>query len=281
MSGSWLPPHADMIPPALRGLGWVLWRAEARGVGKPTKVPYRIADPSLRASSTDPSTWGAFDDAVEAYAGLVGDVDGIGGVLSRSARVTCIDLDHVIDEGGQLDSRAQTVVERCDSWTEISPSGTGLHIFVQGTIPAAIKGPQIEVYSDARYIAMTGHRWPDTPEFLRDQQLYLEWLHRRAHADDQPWRPYTGPATKPPDDLAGALLARLQSWGVSVARMKRWSDGFLVELVACPWADEHTTGPSGAAVIIHASGAYDFTCLHAHCGARTWSDFRAAMESPR
>jgi hypothetical protein len=60
---------------------------------------------------------------------------------------------------------------------------------------------------------------------------------------------------------------------------KRWQGGFLVELVACPWADEHTSGPGGAAVMIHASGAFDFTCLHAHCAGRRWREFRTAMET--
>ena len=65
------------------------------------------------------------------------------------------------------------------------------------------------------------------------------------------------------------------------ACVKRWSDGYLVELPACPWAAEHTTGAGGAAVMIHASGALDFTCLHAHCAGRTWQDFRTAMERGR
>jgi primase-polymerase (primpol)-like protein len=86
-------------------------------------VPYRLADPSRHASSTDPGSWAAFEDAVEAYAALDGCVDGIGVVLTSAANITCIDLDHVLDDAGQLDVRAATIVERCDSWTEISPSG--------------------------------------------------------------------------------------------------------------------------------------------------------------
>jgi hypothetical protein len=92
---------------------------------------------------------------------------------------------------------------------------------------------------------------------------------------------YTGPVIPPPDDLAGALLAKLDTWGIPGQRIKRWAGGYLVELEACPWASEHTTGSRGAAVMIHASGALDFTCLHAHCAGRTWRDFRARMESPR
>lgn len=285
---SWLAVQPDSIPSALRVLPWVLWRAEPRGDDKPAKVPYRVAEPTRRASSTDPSTWASFPDAVEAYSVLAGRGDpvrgpvaGIGGVLLQERETTCIDLDRVIDENGVVDTRAETIVERCNSFTEISPSGRGLHIFVLGAVREAIKGNQIEVYSTARFIAVTGKQWPGTPADVRGAQDYLDWLWAKAHDQLAPRRAYTGPATPPPDDLAGALLAKLASWGIPAQRMKRWTDGYLVELEACPWASDHTTGGGGAAVIIRASGAYDFTCLHAHCAARTWRDFRTLMETRR
>jgi hypothetical protein len=286
---SWLGLRPDEIPPELRGLTCVLWRAEPTTAGKPKKVPYRVGNPTIRASSTDPSTWSTFTDAVEAYTALVdlppdprrGPIAGVGVVLTQAARITCIDLDRVIDAAGNLDPRAARIVARCDSWTERSPSGTGLHVFGRGSVPAAIKGDQIEVYSTDRYIAITGHRWPGTPATLRDCQPYLNGLYARAHENDPPRPTYTGSSTPAPDDLAGALLAKLQTWGVPAARIKRWSDGYLVELVACPWADEHTSGPAGAVVMIRASGAYDFMCQHAHCAGRRWREFRAAMETAR
>jgi hypothetical protein len=275
----WLDVRPDEIPAELRALGWVLWRAEQRGTGKATKVPYIVAEPSRMASSTDPATWGTFQDAIEAHAALGNRFAGVGPVLTKSAGISCIDLDRVLGADGQLDPRAQTIIDRCDSWTERSPSGTGLHVFVRGTVPRGLRGNQIEVYSDARYIAITGHRWPGTPTTLRWQQSYLDYLVQRADDGERPRRPYTGPQTPAPDDLAGELLAKLERWGVPVARLKRWSDGFLVELVECPWAGEHTTGRGGAAVMIRASGAYDFTCLHQHCGRRDWRDFRGVMET--
>jgi hypothetical protein len=286
---AWLRVRPETIPAELRALPWVLWRPEPRGEDKPDKVPYRISEPRRRASVTDSATWGLFEDAIEAYVSLVelpaipdrGPVAGVGCVLTAAANITCIDLDRVIDADGRLDTRAETIVERADSWTEISPSGAGLHIFVQGTVPRALKGDQIEVYARDRYICVTGHRWPGTPATLTPQQAYLAHLVRLEEEDTPTRRPYTGAVVPPPDDLAGELLARLQGWGVPVARVKRWSDGYLVELPRCPWADEHTTGAGGAAVMIHASGAYDFTCLHAHCAQRTWRDFRAVMDGPR
>lgn len=201
---------------------------------------------------------------------------GIGCVLTREARITCIDLDHVLD-GDTLDPDAAKIVARCSSWTERSPSNRGLHVWVRGTMPRDFRRPQIEAYSTARYIAVTGHTWPSTPATLRECQGYLNAL---AGLDTPPVaRRQTN--SPPPDDLAGALLARLQEWGVPYRGLKRWSDGFLVELAACPWAEEHTTGHEGAAVMIRASGAFNFSCRHAHCSRRDWYAFRAAMETRR
>jgi hypothetical protein len=277
MTPAYLAVRLDDIPADLQALPWVLWRPEHKpGARKPTKVPYQIADPEQKASTADPTTWGTFADAVEAHGAAPG---GIGVVLTRDAGITCIDLDHVyhvLDE--KLDERAERIVRRYASWTERSPSGTGVHIFVRGAVERAIKSAQIEVYSTGRYIAVTGHRWPGTPAEVREAQAYLDALDRLAHPPVT-GRPYTGPTTPPPDDLAGALLAKLEAWGVPAARLKRWSDGYLVELRECPWADEHSSGRAGAAVMIHASGALDFTCLHAHCGGRTWREFRSRMES--
>jgi hypothetical protein len=286
VTSSYLSPIADAIPAELRRLSWLLWRAEPRlGESKPAKVPYQIADPERRASSTDPATWAPFADAVEAYGALAdlppdpvrGPVAGIGVVLTAAAGIACLDLDRVLDQD-QLDPRAARIVERCASWTERSPSGTGLHCFVRGRVSRAIKGAGIEVYSDARFIAVTGHHWPGTPAEVRDAQPYLDALDRLAHPPVTR-RPYTGAHVPPPDDLAGALLARLAAWGVPVSRVKRWEDGYLVELMACPWADEHTTGRGGAWVAIRASGAFDAGCQHQHCGARGWRDFVSRMES--
>jgi AAA domain-containing protein len=220
---TWLDVRPDDIPLELRALPAVLWRAESRGDGKPTKVPYQVADPRRKASSTDPSTWGSFDDAVDAAGCAELHVSGVGVVLTHSAGITCIDLDHVIEADGRLDDSAVTIVKRCDSWTEKSPSGTGLHVFVLGMVPHALKGSQIEVYSVARYIAVTGHRWPGTPAAPRDAQTYLNALSARAHEDGARRRPYSGPRTPAPDDLAGALLAKLHAWGVPVARLKAWA----------------------------------------------------------
>jgi len=279
---SWLEVRPDAIPDPLRRASWVLWRAEPRGEAKPAKVPYQIRDPERRASSTDAATWSTYADAVDAWSVLVGrphprgPVAGLGVVLVQIAGVTCIDLDNVLAHH-ELDPAAVKLVRRLETWTERSPSGRGLHCWVRGRLPRALIGDRIEVYSDARYIAVTGQRWPGTPDTLAEVQPLLDHWCTLETTGSGTGRTWTGPTPAPPDDLAGALLARLAAARVAHGAVKRWQDGYLVELLRCPWAAQHSNGPGGAVVAIRASGAWNFRCLHAHCASRRWRDFRAVL----
>ena len=76
----------------------------------------------------------------------------------RTLGFVCVDFDRVLT-GTTIDPRAARVVQRFNSWTEISPSGTGLHLFMKGSLPESLKGNQFEAYHRDRFIAVTGHRW--------------------------------------------------------------------------------------------------------------------------
>ena len=239
----------DGIPPELRRQPFTLWRASPSPDGKkPAKVPFRVDEPERRASSTDPSTWASFEDAVDAYGLLsaarrvhptLGPIAGIAVVLTAAAEIFCLDLDRVLD-GERLDPRAAALVDAFGTFTEISPSGSGLHLFGRGHVPAAIRGDQVELYGDRRVICLTGHRWQGTPFSLEPCQPWLD----RLRESPVPRRPYTGPATPPPDDLGGALLGRVHAWRLAIAGpLKPWADGYLIELARCPWSETHTAGP--------------------------------------
>jgi hypothetical protein len=286
--GPWLDLIPAAIPPELRVQPFVLWRAQPHPTGgKAIKVPYQIADPGRKASSTDPATWGSFADAVDAY-GLLrepsrvdatrGRLAGIAVILSHAANLTCLDFDHML-AGDVLDPRVQILVDVFATWTEISPSGMGLHVFGRGHLPHALDDdPQFQAWSDRRMICLTGHRWPGTPATLHHIQPLLDEMVALDTPTPAP-RAWTGPVAPPPDDLGGALLSRVATLRLDVVGpLKRWRDGYLVELAQCPWAAEHTSGPGGAAVLIHASGAFDFTCLHAHCRRRGWRELRTRLE---
>ena len=72
-----------------------------------------------------------------------------------------IDFDHCIDEDGCVDSEIMNIIEEIGSYTEISHSGTGIHIICKGELPAAgnrgkIGDVNIEMYDQNRYFTMTG-----------------------------------------------------------------------------------------------------------------------------
>ena len=158
---AWLTVRPGTIPLRLRERDqWVVWRAEQRD-GKPTKVPYSIAHPSRRASVDDPASWGRFDDAMHVQARASLRLDGVGYVLTAADGLVGIDLDHCRDrESGAVEPWALAIVTRIDSYTEISPSGTGLRIFARGTLPpTGRRKDRIEMYGSGRYLTLTGHRF--------------------------------------------------------------------------------------------------------------------------
>lgn len=158
-----LTPDDSQIPAELIQFDqWVVWRMESRG-GKPTKVPYGPRT-GQRASVSDASTWASFDEAIGAYQESNGQLSGIGFVLSGSDGIGGVDLDHVRDpDTGNLHPEAQALIDRFASYTEVSPSGTGIRIF--GHAPNLPKGRsgiyrgiKVECYSKGRYLTVTGHR---------------------------------------------------------------------------------------------------------------------------
>jgi putative DNA primase/helicase len=129
---------------------WIVWKA----VGdRPDKVPYS-ARTGRRASSTDLLTWGTFQEALEAYEN--GGYAGLGFVFSSADPYTGIDLDDCVGGDGEIALWALEIARYFDSYTELSATGTGLHIIVRGNVPNRRKG-EVEVYSSKRFFTVTGH----------------------------------------------------------------------------------------------------------------------------
>ena len=126
-----LPFQPDRIPDELRAYSqWVCWRyAAQRGSGKPAKQP--VNPHTLHSAGVHwANTWGSCDDAYAVYvAHRAAGIDGIGFVLTEDDPFVGLDLDRCIT-GSEMDSQAQTVVENMATYTEVSPSGTGLRILV-------------------------------------------------------------------------------------------------------------------------------------------------------
>jgi primase-polymerase (primpol)-like protein len=130
-----------------------------------TKVP--LTTTGAPASSTDPATWSSYTDASRSKAGT-----GVGCVLNGDG-VVCIDLDHCLSADGRLTAWAADILARTPrTWIEISPSGTGLHIWGRADVPSGRRlradGRHIEFYGSGRYITVTGRRYDSAPTELAD-----------------------------------------------------------------------------------------------------------------
>ena len=160
---------------------WVPWRLEIRD-GKPTKVPQDVHTGG-RASSSDPSTWSAFDEAM-AFAKR-NECTGVGFVVSADDPFCGGDLDNcVAPETGEIEPWAMEIVRSFDSYTEISPSGKGLRIMIRAKLPSGgNRKDRIELYDERRFFTLTGRRLPGTPPGVEERQEELRRLHRQTFGE--------------------------------------------------------------------------------------------------
>lgn len=151
----------DNIPEELKRLNqWVCANDDS-------KVPMQANRP-YAASSTDPSTWASFEDALWAVEN--GYYDYLGFVFNDNG-IVGIDLDDGFDRDGSLTKLSCDILCKCWSYTEISKSGTGLHIFVKGDIPFRGRNnlAGVEMYKTARFFIMTGNMATEVRGINEDQ----------------------------------------------------------------------------------------------------------------
>ena len=124
----------------------------ANWVGHRTKIPINLKT-GLTARSNDKSTWVDFVTAVQNYGNY--NCEGLGFCFEEP--LIGFDLDDCI-ENGKINPFGKNLIDICDSYTEYSPSGTGIHIICKGILPRPIKTSILEVYQNGRFFTMTGNR---------------------------------------------------------------------------------------------------------------------------
>jgi len=152
------PPVVENIPEQLTERPqWVCWRLEERE-GKATKIPYTPGT-ERRASSTDLMTWSTFDQALAAYEAGEPPYDGIGFVFCSADPFVGIDVDDCRDpESGVISTRVRKIIDRVqEGYVETSPSGTGIHIILQGSArDGGMRKGKVEMYGRGRFFTITG-----------------------------------------------------------------------------------------------------------------------------
>ena len=146
---------------------WVLWK-RITVEGRVTKVPISPWS-GKKAACDQPQTWSSFKHV--RYIQSRWNCDGIGFVFTQKDPYCGIDLDGCRDEAGNFTPEALDILQRLHSFSELSPSGRGLHILVKAKLPAGRRRKNgIEMYDSGRYFTISGNHIAGTPLAIEDRQ---------------------------------------------------------------------------------------------------------------
>jgi len=173
-----IPDKSNLPSELLELKQFILWFEKKVG-DKLTKIP--VAPWKTKhwqaASATDPENWTDFDTAAK-YA-TQKDGYGIGFSFREDGGIVGIDLDNCVKEG-KANKFSSEIILKANSFTELSPSMHGVHIFMCGNIAdKVVKDDKIEIYSKNRYFTLTGKRCKDTPFFLNKNDGLLDDLFEK------------------------------------------------------------------------------------------------------
>jgi putative DNA primase/helicase len=139
------------------------------------------------AKADDSRTWGTFEEALLA----VKEYGATGVGFEFGNGIGGVDIDHCIEDG-ELSDMAKEIINQMQSYTEISPSGTGLHVICKGHLPDR-EGRKdtllgLEMYDTARYFTVTGNVFCDEDGIaypLRECTAELDAIHKKYLTHDQ------------------------------------------------------------------------------------------------
>jgi len=156
------------IPEDLKKLDqWVIWKLEERN-SKNTKIPYSAKNETI-ASTTNPLTWSPFKDAVLKFQLNPEKYNGIGFVFTKECNITGIDIDDAFSN--ENESMTYAIINECNSYTELSQSGNGIHILLYGQKQGVkARKSNLEIYDSGRYFAITGNIFMDHSEIKQKQE---------------------------------------------------------------------------------------------------------------
>lgn len=271
--------YLECIPEELKaGVHHVNWCYE----GSPATKVLKIAGTMSNASSTNPRTWRTLEECVAAMERHPGRYAGVGRVLAKADPFVGVDLDDVRDpETGKISSRAAEIIDRLYSYAEVSPSKTGVKLWVRAALDRAYKKPGVEVYPHGRYFTLTGWMLPQALSTVEERQSVLEALIREEfpELEKRPSRPKRNYERKPGERID--IVEFLAAAGVEVLGEVPDGTAERVFRIVCPWLREHTGGDqSGTRAGQYSDGALFFQCEHAHCAHRGWPEFRDYLSPP-
>lgn len=181
-----LPAQLEELKPLKQ---WVCYQAVwDEKKQKYSKIPKNPAT-GYGAKANDPSTWATYAEAIRAAE--TRQLTGVG--FEFASGYMGIDLDGVINDSGQLSDFAAEIVRTLDSYTEYSPSGTGLHILVKttlGNVGSRNDDIGLEMYNNGRFFTVTGKVYgqpkPIQERTQQAQAVFDKYLRKPDKAAQQP-----------------------------------------------------------------------------------------------
>ena len=170
---------------------------------RPGKTDKRPIDPRTGgpASTTNPDTWGSFDQALAAAERLPAGTGAAGFVFTAEDPYCGVDFDHCY-EAGRVAEETLGWVRQLDSYTEKSISGEGLHVICKGRLPpGGRRKGRIEMYDRSRFFVMTGNALPGR-YWVNERTPALAKLHRAIFGEAQE---EAGPVEEPAPGRRPAL----------------------------------------------------------------------------
>jgi len=132
---------------------------------------YSIGD---AAKVNNPETWGSFENAIASYRN--NNFNGISFIFTKEDPFVGIDFDDCFI-GEKLSPEIEELVQKIGSYTEISPSGNGLHVIIKGQLPAGgLHNKKIEIYDMVRAFTFTGDILPSAPARVADGSTIIDYL---------------------------------------------------------------------------------------------------------
>lgn len=172
---------AANVPQAMRErTQWLLYRMEqVEGEPKPRKVPYYASGRrrmGKQGSDEDRAALVTFDQALARLARP--GFSGLGFAFLPGDGLIGIDVDRAIDpDTGEVAEHCREIISRCGSYTELSPSGTGVHVIVVGeTETFKNNDVGVEVFSGRQFFTVTGRPWGEPRPVAELADDTLAWL---------------------------------------------------------------------------------------------------------
>jgi putative DNA primase/helicase len=244
-----MPVKFENIPEEMRNLTkhWAYWKWSWEK-GKWTKVPFTFD--GVHAKSNDENDWGALRPNITADIDKEG-MDGVGFRLPLDEdgfpEFTCVDIDNCRNrETSEIEPWVKDAIKSLNSYTEVSPSGEGVKIFMQGPPPEGdfkTSNGNFEVFTMGRYLCVTGHHIYGEELAVAEDSIALETLMVEHLSRGKKQESVPNPALVDMDEelerLSGALeylddddvVSDYHTWinfGIAIKRFSDTDEGFAI-----------------------------------------------------